>query len=43
MEGIVNVVWRLLSVAALMLSAAVLLLSIMSVRKEQRVRPVWSD
>lgn len=34
-----SVVWRLLSVVALALSAGILLFSIVTVRKEQRVRP----
>ncbi|HSQ36974.1 MAG TPA: hypothetical protein VLS92_03670 [Acidimicrobiia bacterium] len=34
-----NVVWRLLSVGALLVSAGVLLFSIIAVRREQRVRP----
>ena len=34
-----NVVWRLLSVGALLFSAGVLLFSIITVRREQRVRP----
>jgi len=37
--GDMSVVWRLLSVAALVLSAGVLLFSLMTVRKEQRIRP----
>ena len=34
-----SVLWRILSVAALVVSAVILILSILSVRKESRVRP----
>ena len=38
-----NVLWRLLSVGTLLLSAGMLPFSIITVRREQRVRSVWSD
>jgi hypothetical protein len=39
MEESMSVLWRILSVAALVVSAVILILSILTVRKESRVRP----